>query len=73
MSTTTVYVRLLDEGTDVFRPTLADRTPNGFYKLRPTEDYDSEDEKWEFLPGQLVKCDLMKLHGGERLVAVALA
>jgi hypothetical protein len=64
---------LLDEGTDVFRPTLADRTSDGFYKLRSTEDYDPEDEHWEFLPGQVVKCKSMKLHGGERLVAVALA
>jgi hypothetical protein len=69
----TVYVRLLDEGTDVFRPTLADGTSDGFYKLRPTENYDSDDEHWEFLPGQIVRCQLIKLHGGERLVAVELA
>jgi hypothetical protein len=73
VSTTVVYIRLLDEGTDVFRPTLADRTSDGFYRLKPTENYDSEDEHWEFLPGQVVKCESMKLHGGERLVAVALA
>ena len=73
MSATTVYVRLLDEGTDVFRPTLADRTSDGFYRLRPTGDYDSDDERWEFLPGQVVRCRLIKLHGGERLVALALA
>ena len=73
MNTTTVYVRLLDEGTDVFRPTLADLTPDGFYKLRPTEDYDSEDERWEFLPGQVVRCELVKLPGGERVGAVGLA
>lgn len=73
MSTETVYVRLLDEGTDVFRPTLADRTSEGLYKLRPTEDYDPEDEHWEFLPGQIVRCALIKLHGGERLVAFELA
>ena len=73
MSAATVYVRLLDEGTDVFRPTLADRTSGGFYKLRPTDDYDPEDEHWEFWPGQVVRCGLIKLHGGERLVAVELA
>ncbi len=72
MSTTTIYVRLLDEGTDAFRPTLADRTSDGFYRLRPTEDYDSEDERWEFLPGQVVRCQRVKLHGGERLVAIDL-
>jgi hypothetical protein len=72
VTTITVYVRLLDEGTDVFRPTLADRTSDGFFKLKPAEGYDSEDEHWEFLPGQIVKCEAMKLHGGERLVAVSL-
>jgi len=70
MSTVTVYVRLLDEGTDVYRPTLADRTSEGFYRLRATEDYDPEDERWEFLPGLVVRCALIRLHGGERLVAV---
>ncbi|SFW11659.1 hypothetical protein SAMN05216414_101291 [Nitrosovibrio sp. Nv17] len=72
MSTATVYVRLLDEGTDVFRPTEAERTSDGFYRLFPTSDYDPGDEHWEFLPGELVKCEFVKLHGGERLVAVAL-
>lgn len=70
MNTATVYVRLLNEGTDVFRPTLADLTLDGLYMLRATEDYDSEDEQWEFLPGQVVRCKVMALHGGNRLVAV---
>lgn len=73
MTTTTVYVRLLDEGTDVFRPTEAEQRPDGNYKLLPTRDYDPDDEHWEFLPGQVVRCERTKLHGGERLVAIALA
>lgn len=72
MTTTTVYVRLLDEGTDVFRPTQAVRTPQGGYRLLPTPNYDPEDERWEFLPGQMVRCENVKLHGGVRLVAVSL-
>jgi hypothetical protein len=73
MTTTTVYVRLLDEGTDVFRPTEAEQRPDGTYKLLPTRDYDPDDEHWEFLPGQVVRCEHMHLHGGKRLVATALA
>lgn len=73
MSTTTVYVQLLDEGTHVFRPTLAERLANGTYRLQPTADYDPTDEHWEFLPGQVVRCERKRLHDGEHLVVVALA
>lgn len=72
MDTTTIYVRLLDEGTDVFRPTQGESVREGVYRLLPTQDYDPEDERWEFLPGQVVKCELVSLHGGERLVAKVL-
>lgn len=73
MRTTTVYVRLLDEGTDVFRPTEAEHAAEGVFRLLPTPDYDPDDEHWEFLPGALVRCQIMRLHGGERLVVVAFA
>lgn len=73
MNTITVYVRLLDEGTDVFRPTLAECMPNGLYRLIATPEYDPDDEHWEFLPDQLVKCQSITLHEGERLVAISLA
>jgi hypothetical protein len=70
MTATTVYVRLLGEGTDVYRPTLATACGNGVYRLHPTAEYDPEDESWEFLPEQKVKCEIKKLHGGDRLIAV---
>jgi len=70
---TTVYVRLLDEGVDVFRPTSAEPMPDGSYKLMPCEGYDPELEHWEFVPDSVVRCQLMNLSGGEYLVAVALA
>jgi hypothetical protein len=69
MNMTTVYVRLLDEGTDVYRPTQAEQLSKGVFKLYPTLDYDSEDEAWEFPPGQIVVCEEMNLHGGLKLVA----
>jgi hypothetical protein len=65
----TVYVRLLQEGTEVFRPTKAEACENGVYRLLPTPDYDPEDECWEFLPGSLVK--VKERHGAEASFLVA--
>jgi len=42
-----VYVRLLNEGTAVFRPTEALELGGGLFKLVATSDYDPEDEQWE--------------------------
>lgn len=66
----TIYIRLLNEGTEVFRPTSAEPLQDGFFKVLPTSDYDPQDEKWEFLPGSLVECVKRKLDGEEVLVAV---
>jgi hypothetical protein len=73
LPTTKVYVRLLDEGTDVARPTEAEVVSDGVYRLLPTPDYDSEVEKWEFLPGELVRCPVIKLVEGDFLGVVARA
>jgi len=54
--TATIYVRLLDEGTDVWRPTLGRKLGPMKYEVLPTPNYDSDDEKWEFLPGSIVLC-----------------
>ena len=66
----TIYIRLLDEGIDVFRPTSAEPSQDGFFKVLPTANYDAQDEKWEFVPGSLVGCEKRKLEGEEVLVAV---
>jgi hypothetical protein len=69
-----VYVRLLDEGTDVWRPVRAKRLPNGTFELGEPEDYDPETELWEFLPHARVKCVATNFAGGRKgLVAVARA
>ena len=49
-----LYVRLLDEGTSVSRPTKAVSLGNGLFKLLPTKNYNPEDEHWEFPPGSIV-------------------
>lgn len=47
------------------------------FRVLKTEKYDPEDEKWEFLPGSVVRCEKKILSGAsetsEKLVAVALA
>jgi hypothetical protein len=69
----TVYVRLLDEGTEVWRPVPATKLPNGAYLLHEPSGYDPSDEKWEFSPGSQVKCVVKRFASGtEGLVAMAL-
>lgn len=69
MSTTIkIYVQLLEEGTDTARATTAVVLGNGLYKLLPTSNYDPEDEVWEFLPGSVVKCNLVKDADGEEIM-----
>lgn len=43
-----VFVRLLDEGTDVRRPTMAIALGGTRYQLLATDDYDPDEEHWEF-------------------------
>ena len=66
-----LYVQLLDEGTYTFRPTSARTLGGGLYELLPTPKYDPEDEKWEFLPGSIVRAVAEKLDGENVLVARA--
>ena len=66
----TVYVELLDEGVDVWRPVAATEVRPGCYLL---EGPIPESESWAFQPGAIVECEPRKLSGGERLVAIRLA
>jgi len=50
-----LQVRLLNEGTDVSRPTRALDLGGGLFKILATHDYDPEDEEWEFVPGATVR------------------
>ncbi len=70
---TTVYVRLLDEGTDVFRPSLAVALGEDTYELLRSESYDPEDECWEFEPGFRVRVVRRQGATGEFLLAASLA
>ena len=69
-----VYVRLLDEGTDVWRPVRATALPDGTFRLLEPNGYNPNAETWEFLPSTKVRCVTRKFtDGDESLVAVARA
>jgi hypothetical protein len=65
-----IYVRLLDEGTEVSRPTYALDLGNGLFRLEPSPSYDPEVETWEFEPGAEVRGELQSTDSGSYLMAV---
>ena len=69
-----VYVRLLDEGTDVWRPVRATPLADGTFRLLEPDGYDPNAETWEFPRSTKVRCVTRKFtDGDEGLVAVARA
>jgi hypothetical protein len=67
----TIYVKLLDEGTDVYRPVKASIVNSDHYKLDCPDIYDPDDEHWEFPPGSCVIAITKQLTHGSCLVAIA--
>lgn len=68
---TRVYVRLLGEGTVVFRPTRATPIGPDAVRLLMPDGYDPEDENWEFKPGSVVRVERRTLEGKEAYVAIS--
>jgi len=64
-----VFVRLLDEGVDVWRPVEADLVADGTFRLASMDP--PPDESWEFPPGAIVRCELKCLSVGLSWVAIA--
>jgi hypothetical protein len=62
----TIYVALLEEGLDVWRPVEAEREGT-FYRILGSAP---QAEKWAFGPGSLVRCEQRELSEGPALVAV---
>jgi hypothetical protein len=65
----TIYVGLLEEGTDCWRPVQAERVASNTYRIVDQDIPD--DELWEFQPGDLVYCDFYRFSDGMRLRAYA--
>ena len=64
-----IYVPLLNEGTDVVRPTNGILLAPDIIRVEATADYDPELEEWEFPPGSEVICVRERHEGTEILVA----
>lgn len=69
----TIYVRLLHEGTDVWRPTQGRRVGPMTYEVLPAPGNAPQGETWEFTPGRIVKCNWQPNIGGPGLMVSALA
>jgi len=66
-----IYVALLDEGVDVWRPVDAIAKEGGIYQII-SENEVPDDEQWEFATGDLVRCvEKQFSEGPSGLVAVA--
>ncbi|MCI0348645.1 MAG: hypothetical protein L0Z53_04400 [Acidobacteriales bacterium] len=63
----TVYVYLLDEGVDCWRPVQADKVGENLYRIRGPVP---EGERWEFQPDDVVRAVIRKLSDGPTLVAI---
>jgi hypothetical protein len=64
-----MYVPLLNEGTDVVRPTKGVPLGGTRYKVLPIPDYSADLEEWEFPPGSIVECRIERRKGKQVLVA----
>lgn len=67
---TTIYMPLLNEGVDVWRPVEAMKINDIGYMV--TENA-PPDEEWAFQPGHILRCEELQLSEGRHLVAVAKA
>ena len=69
-SITQIYVSLLDEGVDVWRPVQAEHVHGNVYRIIE-QPYDSSIESWQFVPGDEVFCDVIEVHDGRILAAIS--
>lgn len=68
-NTVEIFIPLLNEGTNVLRPTQGIALGPSEFRVLPTPDYDPSDEEWEFPPGSVVKCVRETSSGRDLLVA----
>jgi hypothetical protein len=65
-----IFVKLLDEDVDVWRPVDAEHVDGDLYRIAD-QDYDRETETWKFEPGELVVSQMIRSSGGQILAATA--
>jgi hypothetical protein len=57
MKTEKIFVQLLNEGTTVFRPVMAEKIHGNIYKILSDQEHNPEIEVWQYLPGQTVEVE----------------
>ena len=66
-----IYMPLLNEGTDVWRPVEATQLSGDLYRVDGSVP---EDEEWAFPPGAIVRCERTTIKEGKSdLTAIGLA
>jgi len=68
---TEIFVRLVDEEIDVWRPVEARHLRESIYTI-VDQPYDRDLEVWEFGPGQDVVCAMIDAFEGPILAAISL-
>jgi hypothetical protein len=63
MATSTIYVGLIDENVEVWRPVEAEPLGDDVFRIL-SENTDPETEVWEFITGELVVCEPRRFSGG---------
>lgn len=69
MSEDHIFVRLVDEAVDAWRPIRAERLEDNRYRI-VEQRYDRDTEEWQFEPGDRVVCELIDSDEGSFLAAV---
>ena len=64
-----IYVCLLNEGVDVWRPVQAEHIRDNVYRITP-QHYDRNIESWQFEPGDEVVCEMINSSEGRILAAI---
>ncbi len=67
-----IFVKLLGEGVDVWRPVRAEHLQGNVYRIID-QPYDREIENWQFEPGDDVICEMVDSSEGRILAANDLA
>ena len=65
-----IFIALLDEGVDVWRPAPAWRVDGSTYIVLRPDGYDPDEERWEYPPGSTVHCEVRTVSDGTILAAV---
>ena len=66
----TIYVALPEESVAVWRPINAVRLHDNVF-LIVEQEYDREVETWQFVPGDVVQCEIIQTYEGQILAAVS--